>query len=80
MPVFEYKCSVCNNKFEYLHKSSTQQEEVICPVCNSDKNKKLFSSFSASMKSGSNSSAGECSTGSCGLPANTCSSGMCGLN
>ena len=80
MPIFEYKCSACNNKFEYLHKSSTIQEEVLCPVCNSNKNRKLFSSFSASMKSEANSSSGECGTGNCGLSANSCASGMCGLN
>lgn len=80
MPIFEYKCSVCNNKFEYLHKSSSQQEEVFCPVCNSNKNQKLFSSFSSGIKTGSGTSSAECSSGSCGLPASTCTSGMCGLN
>lgn len=80
MPVYEYKCSECNNKFEYLHKSSTVQEKVVCPVCSSNKNQKLFSSFSSSTKSGDSSSSGECTTGNCGLPANTCASGMCGLN
>lgn len=80
MPVYEYKCSECNNKFEYLHKSSTVQEKIVCPVCNSNKNQKLFSPFSSSTKSGYNSSSGECTIGNCGLPANTCASGMCGLN
>ena len=48
MPIFEYKCKQCNNKFEVLHKSSVNQEEVNCPKCNSTENKKLLSSFSAS--------------------------------
>ena len=33
MPLFEYKCSDCNAKFEILHKSSVNQEDVFCPEC-----------------------------------------------
>ncbi len=82
MPVFEYKCTDCNNKFEVLHKSSANQEEVTCPSCNSLKNKKLFSAFSASVESTSF-SGGSCAAGNCGIPEPSgggCASGMCGLN
>lgn len=81
MPVFEYKCSDCNEKFEVLHKSSVLTEEITCPKCNSTKNKKLFSAFSASV-AGSSVSNDSCATGSCGVPSTYggCSSGMCGLN
>ncbi len=81
MPIFEYRCSDCNSKFEILHKSSSSTEEVVCPKCNSQKNKKLLSTFSASMNGSSSFSASDyssdssCSTGSCG-----CGSGTCGLN
>jgi len=80
MPVFEYKCKECNTKFDVLHKSSVNVEEVICPKCSSTKNQKLFSSFSAS---GFSSSGSTCESGNCGLPQQSyggCSSGMCGLN
>jgi putative FmdB family regulatory protein len=84
MPLYEYKCSECNTKFEVLHKSSVNTEEVTCPNCNSTKSKKLFSSFSASINSNSDYSSGSCATGNCGLPESPysggCSSGMCGLN
>ena len=81
MPIFEYRCQDCNTQFEVLHKSTVNQEEVSCPECKSTNNKKLISTFSASISSSS--SAGDsCATGSCGLPAPTggCASGMCGLN
>jgi putative FmdB family regulatory protein len=79
MPVFEYKCSSCNTKFEVLHKSSVNQEEVSCPECESHKITKLFSSFSPSVQSHSHESA--CSTGNCNIPSSGgCSNGMCGLN
>jgi putative FmdB family regulatory protein len=79
MPLFEYKCSDCESKFEILHKSSNNPEKVECPECHSPKVKKLLSTFSAAgfSKSGSDfSPPGEsCESGSCG-----CSSGYCGLN
>ncbi len=81
MPLYEYKCSDCDTKFDVLHKSTVNTEEVTCPKCNSNRSKKLISSFSASVSSDST---GSCSTGSCDLPENPysggCSSGMCGLN
>ncbi len=80
MPVFEYKCSVCENKFEYFHKSATIQAEVCCPICNSNKNQKLFSLFNSSMKNESKFSSADCTNGNCSLPAVNCSSGMCNLN
>ena len=80
MPVFEYRCQECSEKFEVLHKSTVISEEITCPRCQSTKNKKLFSSFSP--KSHGHSDFGGCSDGSCenSLPGGGCSSGMCGLN
>jgi putative FmdB family regulatory protein len=80
MPIFEYKCSECNTKFEVLHKSTINQSEVTCPECNSTNNKKLFSAFSSTINSESISSPGDCSTGQCNIPTSGCSSGLCGLN
>lgn len=82
MPIFEYRCEDCNSKFELLHKSSVESEEIICPSCNSVNNKKLFSSFSASVGSGSSYNSGSCSTGNCGSTPSYggCASGICGLN
>ena len=79
MPLFEYKCSECNSKFDVLHKSANNIESVECPECHSSKVKKLLSTFSAASLSGSgsdfSSSGDSCESGSCG-----CSSGYCGLN
>lgn len=80
MPVFEYRCSECNTKFEVLHKSSKISEEVICPACNSNNNKKLFSTFSASITESTHCSGhGHCDVSSCGNGSCGCNSGMCGL-
>ncbi|MDH3267211.1 MAG: zinc ribbon domain-containing protein [Ignavibacteria bacterium] len=78
--MYEYKCSDCDTKFEMLHKSVENQEDLSCPNCNSSKNKKLFSSFSSSNNSDSYFSAGDCASGQCQTPVGGCSSGLCGLN
>jgi putative FmdB family regulatory protein len=80
MPIFEYKCNDCNKKFEVLHKSSANLEEVVCPDCQSKNYKKLLSSFSASTGSSSYESGQSCQDGSCGMPYGGCANGMCGLN
>ena len=80
MPIFEYKCKQCNSKFEVLHKSSLNQEQVNCPSCNSKENQKLLSTFSATGFSSNNS---VCENGSCGIESSYgggCSTGMCGFN
>ena len=79
MPLYEYKCSNCNTKFEVLHKSATQTSEVTCPSCNSVQIKKLFSAFSSNVSSNSHST-NECSSGQCQIPSSGCSTGVCGLN
>ncbi len=79
MPIYEYQCENCGTKHDFLHKSIKNEETVSCPNCNSTENKKLFSSFSASM--GGSSSYSSCADGSCDIPASGgCSTGMCGLN
>ncbi len=81
MPIFEYQCEECETKHEVLHKSSLHQEEVSCPKCNSKKNKKLLSKFSAAIGSSDYSGSGSCASGNCDIPSGGgCASGMCGLN
>lgn len=77
MPVYEYKCSDCNSKFDVYHKSINHVEDIVCPECNSINNKKLLSTFSPNMGSISFSSpsyepaeSSSCST--CGCGTETC--------
>ena len=56
------------------------KSEIICPNCNSSNNKKLLSTFSASMGDPGYSGS-SCATGNCDIPSSGgCASGMCGLN
>jgi len=43
MPLYEYICLKCQQRFEALVK--TNQAEVVCPRCQSHQVKKLISSF-----------------------------------
>ncbi len=56
MPLYEYECHKCGEKFEKLI-FSTEKDEVKCPKCGSSETKRLLSSFS-SKGSGCTSTAG----------------------
>lgn len=60
MPVFEYRCKKCDEKFEQLVFSSG--ETVECPKCGSKENQKLISAFASSHSHGSASSPASCSS------------------
>jgi putative FmdB family regulatory protein len=43
MPLYEYRCGKCDEKFEVLVRSSRQK--IACPKCRGRKIEKLFSVF-----------------------------------
>ena len=45
MPIYEYECRNCKEKFEVLQKIDESNEGVCCPKCNSDKPEKVLSAF-----------------------------------
>ena len=45
MPVYEYICDECGEKFEVLVRSSTQKAVFTCPQCGSEKVHKAISLF-----------------------------------
>lgn len=65
MPIFEYICEKCENRFEALVYGN---EKAACPKCKSTKLAPQLSVFSVSAKSGPSAkpAAGPC--GSCGDP------------
>jgi len=46
MPIYEFKCLKCNQKFERLIFSSISPE-VACPVCGSKEVEKEYSTFAS---------------------------------
>ena len=73
MPIYEYKCEECGERFDFLAKRLSERPET-CPQCGATTLKKKLSMFSAKVASGSGGGTSGCPTGSC-CPTGTCSLG-----
>ncbi|MFA4835892.1 MAG: zinc ribbon domain-containing protein [Dehalococcoidia bacterium] len=74
MPIYEYCCPGCNNKFDLLRSFSQANEDVECPRCKR-KARRLVSSFASFSKGAGGVSTpigGGSSCGSC-APSSGCS-------
>ena len=60
MPIYEYRCQECGEKFEKLVRFDTSTSEIECPKCGGRKVEKLISAFSAMMSSSAAVSASAC--------------------
>jgi len=45
MPIYEYKCSSCGEKFELLRRLTDKDDEIKCPKCGRIGAKRALSSF-----------------------------------
>jgi len=71
MPIYEYQCTKCGEKFEARQSIGQDGSELSCPKCKEPNPKKLLSTFSASTSDtsgASDMSCPTCSTGMCNLP------------
>ncbi len=62
MPIYEYQCKRCGVQFEHLQRSR-QAPVPACPSCGAERPEKLFSTFSAAVRTAP---ATRCSLGGCG--------------
>ncbi len=60
MPIYEYECRKCKERFEVLQKMNDDNSDLQCPKCQTDKPQRVLSLFS----SGPGKSSEGCSTGS----------------
>ena len=70
MPIFEYNCTDCNQRFEELVLSSAAAADPHCPQCDGEAVEKVYSTFAAQAKG-----ADPCAGGFCEPAA---APGMCG--
>jgi len=63
MPLYEYECRGCGQRFEHLTRSD---RPPVCPGCSSQDLAKLFSVFAAQSSTPAKSTIAPC--GSCGSP------------
>ncbi len=73
MPLFEYECKGCGNKFELLKRGD---ETPRCPSCGGDQVEKCLSVFAVSVKSGSPAPA---SAGACAACPHASGPAGCGM-
>lgn len=67
MPLYEYHCESCGERFEKLRRMSEADTGVVCPKCESEKVSRQLSTFASRIESGG--------TAPCGAPASACGSG-----
>ena len=72
MPIYEFKCSKCEEFFEVIVMGSNNEDTVTCPKCKSTEFERILSktnfamgSSSAGQSKGVHVQERECSTGSC---------------
>lgn len=53
MPIYEFRCSSCNESFELLKMGKDNSLETRCPYCSSDAFERIISTVSYSMSGGS---------------------------
>ena len=55
MPIYEYKCRKCDEKFEVLQKVNEDNKDLCCPKCKTDKPERLLSAFCSGTGKGASS-------------------------
>jgi putative FmdB family regulatory protein len=82
MPIYEYRCESCGDKFEKLVRRASDAMETGCPACGEKHLEQQYSTFAARGAATDNSftpaqtraEGGGCGGGMCGSP------GVCGRN
>ena len=69
MPIYEYECAGCGEKFEVRQSLGEDGSKLNCPKCHAQNPRKVFSTFfSRGPSETPNTSCPTCSSGVCGLP------------
>jgi putative FmdB family regulatory protein len=73
MPIYEYHCRECDNKFEKLVSMSTTEADIECPSCQKNDVEKVLSVFASTIHGTSHVEAPVASTGctTCSTPFRT---------
>jgi len=72
MPIYEYGCPECKNKFEKMRPFSQSNEPAACPACQTE-SRRVFSKFACFSKSEGGVSAPVGGGGCAGCSSSNCS-------
>jgi len=53
MPVYEYECTKCGERFELRRGMNDKDDEIRCPKCGTESPRRVFSLFAAGSSSAS---------------------------
>ena len=76
MPIYEFKCSKCEEFFEVIVMGSGKDDAVSCPKCKSQEYERVVSTINYNMGSGGAASGGGPARG-VSTQTRNCSSGSC---
>ncbi len=63
MPIYEYECRKCEERFEVLQKANETNELICCPKCGTDKPGRLLSAFCSTSPKGASTTASHSGSG-----------------
>ncbi|HEY79244.1 MAG TPA: zinc ribbon domain-containing protein [Dehalococcoidia bacterium] len=52
MPIYEYECLECGERFELRRSMSDSDQEVKCPRCGAENGRRVFSTFATTTSAG----------------------------
>ena len=47
MPMYEYRCKKCGERFEMLRRMSDADKDLVCPKCESEEVERMVSTFAS---------------------------------
>jgi len=52
MPIYEYECLTCGERFELRRSMSDSDQELKCPQCGAENPRRIFSTFATTASGG----------------------------
>jgi len=74
MPLYEYRCRGCTERFEVLQRLGASGDDVLCPRCGEEKPERVLSTFAAGGAREASSSACDAGAACCRGPGFSCES------
>ncbi len=68
MPIYEYRCTTCGERFEWLT-SRAERAEARCPRCGARRVERLLSAFAVGKSGATAESPGPCGSSDCACRA-----------
>jgi putative FmdB family regulatory protein len=75
VPIYEYTCEACKNRFDHLARTMSGEAKVKCPECGSPETARSLSVFAVSSAGPKSSGGSDPTCGRCGGAPGSCGMG-----